>query len=88
MKKIKNILFFSCIRASELIEKKQHFKISLVEKLRLNIHKMMCDACSLYEKQTSFIEKGIELHQSKLMAETDMEELKQRIKNLLKDKKA
>lgn len=59
MKKLMHILLLSCLKATELIEKKLHFSLSRREKIQLNIHKSMCKACSNYEKQTVIIEKGI-----------------------------
>ena len=59
MKRIMHILFLSCLKATELIEKKIHFKLSFSEKLQLKVHKSMCNACSNYEKQNYFIEKAI-----------------------------
>ena len=59
MKKIMHILFLSCLKATELIEKKLNFKLSAKEKLQLRVHKMMCDACTNYEKQNLLIEKAI-----------------------------
>ena len=53
------MLYLSCLKATELIEKKSHFKLTIQEKLQLKIHKMMCDACAKYEKQSSILEKGI-----------------------------
>jgi hypothetical protein len=59
MKKIMHILFLSCIKATELIEKKLHFKLSFAEKIQLKLHKMMCDACTKYEKQSDVIDKAL-----------------------------
>ena len=59
MKKIMHILFLSCLKATELIEKKLNFKLSAKEKLQLRVHKMMCDACTNYEKQNLLIEKAL-----------------------------
>lgn len=59
MKKIMHILFLSCLKATELIEKKFHFKLSIKEKLQLKMHKMMCEACTKYDKQSSLLERGI-----------------------------
>ena len=59
MKKLNHILFLSCLKATELIEKKFHFKLSFTERLQLKIHKMMCDACRQYENHSLIIEKGI-----------------------------
>ena len=55
-----HILFLSCLKATELIEKKLHFKLSGKEKLQLKVHKMMCSACTNYEKQNVLIEKSFE----------------------------
>jgi len=60
MKKIMQFLFLSCLKATELIEKNLHFKLSFKEKLQMKVHKMMCDACSNYEKQNIAIEKAID----------------------------
>ena len=54
-----NILLLSCLKATELIEKKLHFKLSFTESLQLSMHKMVCEACSNYEKQNILIEKSI-----------------------------
>jgi len=53
-------MFLSCLKATELIEKKLHFKLSFTEKLRLKVHSMMCKACASFDKQTTIIEKGVE----------------------------
>jgi hypothetical protein len=76
MKKIMHILFLSCLRATELIEKKLHFKLSVKEKLQLRTHKMMCKACSNYEKQSIFIEKGISINQKGEFSVDDVNQLK------------
>lgn len=54
-----NILLLSCLKATELIEKKLHFKLSFTERLQLSMHKIVCEACSNYEKQSILIEKSI-----------------------------
>ncbi|MBK8501547.1 MAG: hypothetical protein IPL46_04690 [Saprospiraceae bacterium] len=50
-------LMLSCRAASELIERKHHAKLSFWERLQLAYHKTMCDACSLYDKQSGFLER-------------------------------
>lgn len=79
MNKIMHILFLSCLKATELIEKNFHFKLSFIERMQLKAHKMMCDACTNYEKQSIIIEKGIELQQKNQPIEIDMEQLKKQI---------
>ncbi len=59
MKKIMHILFLSCLKATELIEKKMYFNLSFGERLQLKLHKSMCGACSNYEKHNILIEKAI-----------------------------
>lgn len=59
MKKIMHILLLSCLKATEFIEKKIHYKLSFKEKVQLRLHTMMCKACADYEKQSELIEKVI-----------------------------
>ena len=87
MKKIMHILFLSCLRATELIEKKLHFKLSVKEKLQLEMHKMMCDACSRYEKQSVFLEKGISLNLESKISEENIDHLKLVIRQKLSEMK-
>jgi hypothetical protein len=86
MKKIMNMLFLSCLKASELIEKKIHFKLSFKEKIQLSVHKSMCDACTRYEKQSIFLEKGISSSKEASTPEADLEELKKIINAKLKSR--
>jgi hypothetical protein len=79
MKKLMNILFLSCIKATELMEKKLLFQISWIEKLQLNAHKMMCTACTRYEKQSGIIESGIVSLLKKEPTADDVEKLKKMI---------
>ena len=57
-------MFLSCIKATELIEKKLYFGLSFKEKLQLTAHKSMCNACTNYEKQSVFLDKALK-HPSK-----------------------
>jgi hypothetical protein len=88
MKNIMHILFLSCLKATELIEKKFHVKLSLSERIQLKAHTMMCDVCNNYEKQSGLIEKGIKNYQRNQNASIDLEQLKQKIhQNLIDIKK-
>ena len=87
MKKIMNKLLLSCLRATELIEKKLNFKLSVKEKLQLRMHKTMCSACSNYEKQSIFLDKGISVIQEREISIDDVEQLKQSIAKKLSDTK-
>ena len=59
----------SCRKATELIEKKLHAKLSRRERVQLKWHKSICDACTLYEKQVVFIEKVLQDDLAKMPAE-------------------
>lgn len=79
--KIMHFLFLSCLKATELIEKKLHIKLTMKEKIQLEMHKMMCDACTMYEKQSEIIEEGIRKHlHGRPSDNTDTEKLKEQIK--------
>ena len=74
-----NKLFLSCFKATELIEKKHSFKLTGGEKLKLRLHKLICDACVKYEKQSILIEKSISNMQKREPVSTDFKKLKVRI---------
>lgn len=83
MQKLFNLLFLSCLKATELVEKQMHFKLSASEKIQLKLHKSMCKACQMYEKQSNFIEKGLSLQKPPAMKKYDSEELKMSIIKML-----
>ena len=74
-----HILFLSCLKATELIEKKLHFKLSATEKLQLKVHKMMCSACTNYEKQDILIEKSFERQAQTNDPQIDLEQFKKSV---------
>ena len=76
MKKLMHILFLSCLKATELIEKKLHFKLSITEKFQLRMHKSMCDACTMYEKQSIVLEKGLSSLKEEDPDKKELEQLK------------
>lgn len=79
MKKLMHLLFLSCLKATELIEKKLHSDLSTVEHIQLRMHKMMCKACTNYEKQTIILEKGLEESFKNETSRIDVELLKKEI---------
>jgi hypothetical protein len=85
MKNLMHTLFLSCLKATEMIEKKLHFKLSSRERLQLRMHKMMCTACSLYEKQSAFLETGISLSPGEDYSPEELKELKLIISEKLSD---
>lgn len=56
MKRVMNFLMLSCKKASELIDKKSIVKLSLKEKVMLQMHTSMCDACASYQKQSKILD--------------------------------
>ena len=76
MKRIMNILFLSCLKASALIEKKLHVRLTLQERLQLRMHKMMCDACTRYEKQSILLEHSIASEHKSRKDLGDLDQLK------------
>ncbi|MCK5536470.1 MAG: hypothetical protein KAI79_06565 [Bacteroidales bacterium] len=82
MKKIMHFFFLSCLRATELIEKKIHMQLDLKEEIQLKLHKSMCKACSNFDKQSVFIDVLIKSKEyKKLNINTSIfkEEIKKKI---------
>ena len=86
MKKIIHILFLSCKKATEMIEKKLNFRLSWYEKIQLEGHKMMCSACMNYERQSELIEKGIAKSKEEDISQEDINQLKKIINHKLANK--
>jgi len=59
MKKLMHYMFLSCLKATELIEKKIYFGLSYKEKMQLAAHKSMCRACTNYEKHSQLLDKAL-----------------------------
>lgn len=85
MKKLMHILFLSCFKATELIEKNFHVKLSIKEKLQLKMHKMMCNACTNYEKHSIIIENNLNSQIHQHQNSIDFKEFKIQIREKLKD---
>ena len=79
-----HFLFLSCLKATELIEKKLHVKLSIKEKLRLKMHKSMCNACRRYDKQSKIIDNVLKNYNSD-MPHINIEELKINIKKKISE---
>lgn len=52
-------MFLSCLKATGLVEKRFHVRLSFRENLQLEIHKSMCSACRMYEKQSSVLNEAM-----------------------------
>lgn len=49
----------SCIKATELIEKKELFRLSFIENVRLKVHLSMCSSCKEYGRQSKMIDEAL-----------------------------
>lgn len=79
MKKIIRILMLSCLKATELIEKRLLFRLSLADKIRLKLHLTACKACRNYDKQSRLIsEAALKIKEQ----DTQAVDMKQFIKDL------
>ncbi len=85
--KILHKMFYSCLLATELIEKSFHVKLSFLERLRLSVHKKMCKACTLYEKQSGILEQGMLGSRAHEFNPEEIESLKTSILQKLADRK-
>lgn len=80
MNPIVRTFFYSCLKATELIEKKLHVKLSIRERILLKIHNILCKPCADYEKQSRAIENCIShKHSSEKEVKINIEELKAEI---------
>lgn len=52
-----HIFVLSCTKATYLIEKQLHTKLSFIEQIQLRIHLSMCSYCSNYSKKAEFLDK-------------------------------
>lgn len=57
MKRLMNWVMLSCRTATELMEKKGSFRLTLVERAQLFMHTAMCDGCRTYFKQSDLMDK-------------------------------
>ncbi len=77
------MMFLSCRKATELVEKQWHFRLTPLESAQLKFHKSMCEACARYEKQSLLIEQGIASFHHSDFIETDINALKKSITDQL-----
>lgn len=77
-----NTLLYSCKKATELIDSSEFKPLSLVQKIRLYFHKLLCPPCECYAKSSPTIDSF--LKNTKPMNPKEMEEFKSRLINKLK----
>jgi hypothetical protein len=57
---IMNATMLSCVKATELMEMKEHVPLGLLKTLQLHMHSAMCSGCRNYMKQSLLIDELIE----------------------------
>ncbi|MFI5148235.1 MAG: hypothetical protein ACHQRM_00765 [Bacteroidia bacterium] len=62
MKKLMHLFMLSCLKVSQLIEKKQVLGLSRMEKMGLAMHLSMCDACTAYQQQSLYMDRILKAH--------------------------
>lgn len=85
MKKVMHYMFLSCLRATELINKKSDSPLSCVQNLQLKAHKSMCKACSNYEKQTYILDNALQVSLNKEGLKVNVDALKESIQAKIKN---
>jgi hypothetical protein len=65
MSRVFHFLFYSCEKASFLIEKQLESELGFFENMRLRVHLFMCEDCLLYKSQSKLINKIISLLDAK-----------------------
>ncbi len=50
-----NAIMLSCVKATELMEMKEHVPLGLLKKMQLHMHTTMCSGCRNYMKQSRLI---------------------------------
>jgi len=77
-------MFLSCLKATDLINKKSDTPLNCIENLQLKAHKSMCKACRNYEKQTTLIDTALNATLNKEGLSVDVDELKISIQEKIK----
>jgi len=78
-------MFLSCLKATELIDKKSYVPLSCVQNIQLKAHKSMCKACRNYEKQSSLLDKTLNATLNKEDLTVDIDALKAQIQENIKN---
>lgn len=81
------MLRISCVEATTLMEKKHARSLSFKEKVKLMLHKNICEACRKYEKFSDLVEKATAKGPRPSEDARLSEESKQRIIKSIKDSK-
>lgn len=69
MNGVNSLVFLSCQKAGEFVEKNLHSQLGLAGKLRLSLHLSLCGICRAYSKQSRQLEQMI---RSQIKSKTDV----------------
>jgi len=64
-----NKFFINCDEATTICDKNQYKEASFWEKIKLNIHFLICKKCGLYSKQNTLVSKVCDKHLRKCETE-------------------
>ena len=79
---------YNCKKATELLDKSETENISLLTKIRLKIHLMMCRTCAIYKEQSLLLSSWIKKNPSQNTDNIKLsEDSKQKIITFLKKSK-
>lgn len=68
-------MMLSCVKATELMETKEHVPLSLVKTMQLHMHTAMCSGCRNYMKHTKLINELLQKEFSTIPVIENTEEL-------------
>ncbi len=57
MKKLMNAMMLSCVKATSLLEMKEHISLGFLKTMQLHLHTAMCSGCRNYGKQSHLIDQ-------------------------------
>lgn len=72
-----NTLFYSCKKATELLGSIDREPLSLIQKIRLYFHKLLCPPCECFAKLSPTIDSFFK--NTKPMKKEEMDDLKKRL---------
>ncbi|MBY0346928.1 MAG: hypothetical protein K2W79_01605 [Hydrotalea flava] len=79
-RKVMRSLMISCLKATELIEKKSLMPLLWIEKIKLKVHLSLCDLCVHYEHQSKVIDDWMKTEKTDInIPVSDTNTLQQRI---------
>ncbi len=70
-----NAMMLSCVKATELMEMKEHVPLGFIKTMQLHMHTAMCSGCRNYMKQSRLINELIEKKFNAIAVVENTEEL-------------